>query len=270
MQNRVFGTIALLFVGLIALLSSVFVISETDQVVVLRLGKETRVINTPERPAPGLAFKIPFLETVMRFDKRALNLDMDTQEVLATDKQRLRVDAFARFRIVDPLQTYRSAGTEDNARTQLKDILGSRLRDELGTQPYAALLSAERGKMMDVIQESVNLEAKKYGAEIIDVRIKRADLPAGDPLNAALQRMKTEREQEARRIRAQGQKLGQDIRAGADVEAAKIYADSFNRDADFYAFYRSMLAYQRTLKKEDTTVILSPDSAFMEPFKSAR
>jgi modulator of FtsH protease HflC len=270
MQNRIFGSLFLAVLGLIALLSSVFIISETDQVVVLRLGKETRVINTPQRPSPGLAFKIPFVETVVRFDKRALNLDMDTQEVLATDKQRLRVDAFARFRIVDPLLTYRSAGNEDTARNQLKDILGSRLRDELGTQPYAALLSAERGKMMDVIQASVNREAKKYGVEIIDVRIKRADLPAGDPLNAAMQRMRTEREQEARRIRAQGTQEAQNIYASADQEAAKIYADSFNRDANFYAFYRSMQAYQATLKKEDTTVVLSPDSAFMQPFQSAR
>ena len=270
MQNRalmygIFG-----FVGLFVLLNSLFIVSETDQAVVLRLGKESRVINTPERPEPGLAFKIPFIESVVRFDKRALNLDMDTQEVLATDKQRLRVDAFARFRIVDPLQTYRSATTEENARAQLKDILGSRLRDELGTQPYAALLSPERSMMMEVIQKSVSKEAAKYGAEIIDVRIKRADLPEGDPLNAAIARMKSEREQQARGIRANGQKQAQDIRAEADREAAKIYADAFNRDAAFYAFYRSMQSYERTLKKEDTTMVLSPDNAFLEPFKSGR
>ncbi len=270
MQNKLFGTLALVFGALVLLFSSFFIVSETDQVVILRLGKETRVINTPQRPNPGLAFKIPFVETVVRFDKRALNLDMDTQEVLATDKQRLRVDAFARFRINDPLVTYRSAGNEDNARAQLKDILGSRLRDELGTQPYAALLSAERGRMMDLIQASVNREARKYGAEIIDVRIKRADLPSGDPLNAAMQRMRTEREQEARRIRAQGTKEAQDIYASADETAAKIYADAFNKDATFYSFYRSMQAYLATLKKEDTTVVLSPDSAFMQPFQDAR
>ncbi len=265
--------LALFLVGLAALMlisSSLFTVDQTEQAIVLRLGKESRVINAPNDPSPGLHFKLPFVEDVTRFDKRAIALDMQEQEVLATDKQRLVVDAFARFRIVNPLQTYRTVRDISGASDQLSSILASRLRDGLGQEKFSGLLSPERGELMKRITESLKSEAAKYGAEIIDVRIKRADLPLGDPLDAALRRMQTERQQEAQGIRAQGEREAQDIRAKADVEAAKIFADSFGRDAQFYDFYRSMQAYGRTLKKEDTTIILSPDSAFMKPFQDGK
>jgi membrane protease subunit HflC len=162
------------------------------------------------------------------------------------------------------MRTYQSVRTEDGAADQLSQVLASKLRDELGKQPFAALLSPERGQLMNVIQEAVNKEAKLYGAEIVDVRIKRADLPPGDPLESVLERMRTAREQEARSIRANGERQAQLIRAEADAQAAKIYSDSFGQDPSFFAFYRSMQAYRQSLKKEDTTVVLSPDSEFLK------
>ncbi len=270
MPRNIVGLFILGFVLFVVITSSLFTVSETQQAVVLRLGKESRVINAPKSPEPGLHFKLPFFEDVTYFDKRAIALDMPEQEVLATDKQRLVVDAFARFRIVDPLQTYRTVRTVDGARDQLASILASRLRDGLGQEKFSGLLSPERSAVMERVNASLKSEAAKYGAEIIDVRIKRADLPLGDPLDAALNRMQTERSQEAQGIRAQGEREAQDIRAKADVEAAQIFADSFGRDAQFYDFYRSMQAYARTLKKEDTTVVLSPESAFMKPFQDGR
>jgi modulator of FtsH protease HflC len=270
MPRNIIGLFIFGFAAFIVLTSSLFTVSETEQAIVLRLGKEDRVINSAKDPSPGLHFKMPFFEDVTRFDKRAIALDMPEQEVLAIDKQPLVVDAFARFRIVNPILTYRTVRSIDGARDQLASILASRLRDGLGQEKFAALLSPERGELMKRINESLKTEAAKYGAEIIDVRIKRADLPLGDPLDAALNRMKTERQQEAQGIRSQGEREAQEIRAKADVEAAKIFADSFGRDAQFYDFYRTMQAYGRTLKKEDTTVVLSPDGAFMKPFQEGR
>lgn len=249
------------FIGLFLFSSSVFFVTEYNQAIVLRLGKPERIVR-----APGMAFKAPLIENVIFLEKRILDLDMPQQEVLSTDQLRLVVDAFARFRIVDPLKTYQSVIDENGASRRLAGNLASKLRDELGKQPFAALLSPERGEMMDLIQTQVNEEAKKYGAEIIDVRIKRADLPSGDPLTSAFERMRTAREQEARSIRAQGAKRAELIRAQADSEAAKIYADSFGQDPDFFAFYRSMQAYRESISKEDTTMVLSPDSEFMRQF----
>ncbi len=278
MQKNILGIGGLLLLAFVLLSSSMYSVAETDQVVVLRLGRESRVINAPVdsktgkpiTPSPGLHFKLPIFEEIVRFDKRVLELDVPEQEVLATDKQRMVVDAFGRFRIVDPLQTYRSVRTENGARDQLASILASRLRDALGQETFAGMLSPERTQLMGRIRDSVNQEAKKYGTQIVDVRIKRADVPLGDPLEAVLLRMQTERQQEARGIRAKGEQEAQEIRAKADVTAAQIYADSFGRDAQFYDFYRSLQAYQRTLRKEDTTVVLSPDNAFMAPFRDGR
>lgn len=256
-------TFALLgFLALILLMSSLFVVDQTQQAIVLRLGKAERIIKTP-----GLAVKMPFIENVIFLEKRVLDLDMPQQEVLSTDQLRLVVDAFARFRIIDPLKTYQSVLSEEGVGQRLSGILASKLRDELGKLPFAALLSPERGQIMDLIQAQVNAEARKYGAEIVDVRIKRADLPAGDTLNSAFERMRTAREQEARSIRAQGAKQAELIRAQADSEAAKTYADSFGQDPKFFAFYRSMQAYKSSMSKDDTTVILSPRSEFLQPFE---
>lgn len=264
------------FVLLVLASATFFRVPETAQAIVVRLGKPNRIINAYDAREPfgqtgaGLVAKIPFIESVIFIDKRVMDLDMPQQTVLSTDQLRLVVDAYARFRIVDPLRMYQTVRTEDGVADALSRILGSRLRNELGKQPFTALLSPERGQLMDDIQARVNAEASRYGAEIVDVRIKRADLPTGDPLESAFARMRTAREQEARNFRAQGAKQAQIMRANADAEAARIYANSFGKDADFYAFYRAMQAYQRTFGDGNANVVLSADNEFLREFKGRR
>ncbi len=264
MTRNVFILLVAVIAAFFAFNTMVFQVDQTDQAIVLKFGNYQRTVEQP-----GLAFKLPW-ENIVKFDKRALDLNMDKQEVLATDKQRLIVDAFARFLIVDPLKTYQSVGTADDAAHQLASILGSKLRNVLGRQTFADIISPERSEVMHLILQDVNAEAAKYGIKIVDVRIKRADLPEGDSLTAAFERMRSEREQEALGIRADGQRLAQQMRGDTDTEAAKTYADAFNKDPDFYAFYRAMDAYQRSIKKTDTTVVLSPDSAFMRPMQQGK
>lgn len=265
--------LAVLFVLLLLAVTSVFRVSETQQAIITRLGEPDRIVNAYDPNAPygrtgaGLHLKVPFLEDVIYVDKRVMDLDMEQQTVLSTDQLRVVVDAFARFRITDPLQMYQSVGTEERAATQLSQILTSRLRNELGRQNFAALLSPERGDLMETIQRSVNQAAQRYGAELVDVRIKRADLPPGQPLESAFARMRTAREQEARRIRAEGDRQARVIRAEADAEAASIYADSFGKDEEFYEFYRAMQAYQTTFEDGNASVVLSPDNEFLEQFQ---
>ena len=264
------------FVLLVLISATFFRVPETSQAIVVRLGKPNRIVNAYDAREPfgqtgaGLVAKIPFIESVVFIDKRVMDLDMPQQTVLSTDQLRLVVDAFARFRIVDPLRMYQTVRTEDGVADALSRILGSRLRNELGKQPFTALLSPERGQLMEDIQNRVNTEARRYGAEIVDVRIKRADLPTGDPLESAFARMRTAREQEARNFRAQGAKQAQIIRANADAEAARIYANSFGKDADFYAFYRAMQSYQRTFGDGNANVVLSPDNEFLREFRGRR
>jgi membrane protease subunit HflC len=264
------------FILLVLASTTFFRVPETAQAIVVRLGKPNRIVNAYDSREPfgqtgaGLVAKIPFIETVIFIDKRVMDLDMPQQTVLSTDQLRLVVDAFARFRIVDPLRMYQTVRTEEGVADSLSRILGSRLRNELGKQPFTALLSPERGQLMDDIQARVNSEARRYGAEIIDVRIKRADLPTGDPLESAFARMRTAREQEARNFRAQGAKQAQIMRANADAEAARIYANSFGKDADFYAFYRAMQSYQRTFNEGGANVILSTDNEFLREFRGRR
>ncbi|MFN3287226.1 MAG: protease modulator HflC [Sphingomonadaceae bacterium] len=264
-------------VGLGALLllsESVYRVDETKQAIVLRLGKPDRIVNgydpreTVGRTGAGLVAKIPFFESVIFVDKRIRNLDMPVQTVLSTDQLRLVVDAYARYRITDPLRMYITRGNEEAVAQQLANVLGSRLRNELGKQPFSALLSPERGELMERIQAAVNEEARVVGAEIVDLRIKRADLPPGTPLESAFARMRTAREQEARTIRAQGFKQAQLVRAEADAEAARIYAQSFGRDPEFYAFYRAMQAYREAFKTGDANLVLSPDNDFLREFQS--
>jgi membrane protease subunit HflC len=268
--------IGLGFVALVLVATSLFTVSETQQALVLRLGKADRIVNrySPSEPfgdtGAGLAAKLPFVENVVWVDKRVRDLDMPQQVVLSTDQLRLVVDAFARVRIVDPLRMYQSVRSEERVADELSRILGSRLRNELGRQTFATLLSPERGQLMETIQQSVNREAQRYGAEIVDVRIKRADLPPGDPLQSAFSRMRTAREQEARAFRAQGAKQAQIIRAEADAEAARIYAQSFGKDEDFYAFYRAMQAYRSTFNNGNANVVLSPDNEFLREFQGGR
>jgi modulator of FtsH protease HflC len=264
------------FLVLVVLGASLFRVPETSQAIIVRLGKPNRIVNSYDpkenfgQTGAGIVAKIPFMETVVMVDKRILDLDMPAQTVLSTDQLRLVVDAFARFRIVDPLRMYQTVGSEERVADQLSRILASRLRNELGTQPFAALLSPERGRLMEEIQTSVNQVAKRYGAEIVDVRIKRADLPTGAPLESAYERMRTARRQEAVNIRAQGAKQAQLVRAEADSNAARIYANSFGADAEFYAFYRAMKAYETTFKDGQASVILGSDNEFMREFEGRR
>ena len=233
----------------------------------------------PRHPAKGsgagLAARVPFVDGIVWIDKRIQSIDMENQQVLSADQLRLQVDAFARYRIVDPLRMYISARTEDNVTAQLQPILASALRNELGRSPFASLLSPERSQMMDNIQNALNRVARQYGAEIVDVRIKRADLPDGTPLESAYARMRSAREQEARAIQAQGLKQAQIIRAEADAEASATSASAFNRDPQFYDFYRAMQSYDRTFGADgdkqtphgSTQVILSPDNAYLKQFE---
>lgn len=251
------------------------IVPEDKQALLLRYGTITGVVNSykPDQPFgstnAGLIARIPFVEQIKFIDKRVLGVNMERQQVLSTDQLRLQVDAFARFRIVDPAKMYTTIQTEDKLRDQLGAILGSSLRNELGKRAFATLLSPERGQIMDNIQAGLNREAAKYGAEIIDVRIKRADLPQGTPLTSAYQRMQTARNQEAISIQAEGRKEAQLIRADADAEAASIYASAFGKDPGFYDFYRAMQAYQKTFVESDgaTSVVLSPDNEFLREFQ---
>jgi membrane protease subunit HflC len=275
------GIAALLILVLLA--STFSVVPETRQAVIVRFGEPDRIINSykPNRPfgetGAGLIARIPFMEEIHWIDKRILSVEMDQQQVLSTDQLRLQVDAFARYRIVDPLRMFISARTEERVSDQLRPILGSALRNELGKRPFAALLSPERGQMMDNIQSALNRVARQYGAEIVDVRIKRADLPEGTPLTSAYQRMQTARQQEARSIRAQGLKQAQIIRAEADAEAASTYAEAFNKDADFYDFYRAMQSYETSFVDNGSgeamgrsSIILSPSNDYLREFRGRR
>jgi modulator of FtsH protease HflC len=271
----------LALLGLILLGATVAVVPETRQAVIVRFGEPIRIINEyrPNRDfgnsGAGVIARWPFVDRIVWVDKRVLDVDMDSQQVLSTDQLRLQVDAFARYRITDPLRmviTTRGGG-EQRVADELRPILGSSIRNELGKRPFAALLSPERGQVMDNIQTSLNRVARQYGAEIVDVRIKRADLPEGSPLESAFQRMRSAREQEALTIRAQGAKQAQIVRADADAAAARIYADSFGKDAGFYDFYRAMQSYERTFGTDGSnpegsaSIILSPDNAYLREFR---
>jgi len=270
--------IALTLIGIAALIllgSTLSIVPETQQGVIVRFGQPVRIVNryVPNeeygRTGAGLIARIPFAEQIVWIDKRVLSVEMERQQVLSTDQLRLQVDAFARYRIVDPLRMYIAAGNEERVSDALRPILGSALRNELGKRPFAALLSPERGQVMNNIEAGLNRVARQYGAEIVDVRIKRADLPDGAPLESAFQRMQTARKQEADTIRAQGAKQAQIIRAEADAAAAKIYADSFGKDPQFYDFYRAMQAYRYTFGQGSgqTSVVLTPDNDFLRQFR---
>ena len=272
-MRNLYLALGLGIVLLIVASTTFYTVPETQQVIVTRFGKPTRIVNAYDArerfgtTGAGINMRVPFLEQLRFVDKRVLDLDMQPQTVLSTDQLRLVVDAFARFRIVDPLRMYQTQGTEENVADQLSQSLGSQLRNVLGRQPFGALLSPERGELMDEIQRRVNEVAKRYGAEIVDVRIKRADLPTGTPLESAFERMRTARQQEAITIRAQGSKEAQIIRAEADARAAKVYSDSFGKDPDFYAFFRAMQSYRRTFDdSQKTSVVMSTDNEFLRAF----
>ncbi len=261
---------------------SIFIVKEINQAIVLQFGDPKRILVKP-----GLNFKIPFIQNVVYLDKRILNLDAPPAEVIASDQKRLIVDAFARFKIVDPLKFYISVGNERVARSRLSTIINSRIRSVLGTQRLQTLLSEERTRQMALIQDGVNTEAAKFGIQIVDVRIKRADLPPANS-DAIYRRMQTEREREAKEFRAKGAEMAITITSTADKEVTviladaekqsqilkgegdgqrnKIFADAFGQDPEFFAFYRAMQAYETALIGGETSLILSPDSEFFKFF----
>jgi len=271
----------LVLAGLVIYLS-LFTVKEINQAIVLQFGDPKRVIAEP-----GLKFKMPFIQNVVFIDRRILSLDPQPEEVIASDQKRLIVDAYARFKIVDPLKFYISVGDERVARSRLATIINSRIRSVLGKQSLATLLSEERSTQMAIIQEGVNIEAEKFGITIIDVRIKRADLPQANS-EAIYKRMQTEREREAKEFRARGAEMAVTITSTADRKVTvilanaekqseimkgegdgirnKIFADAFGQDPEFFSFYRAMQAYETALIGGDTSLILSPDSDFFKFF----
>jgi len=261
---------------------SFFTVKEINQAIVLQFGDPKRVIAKP-----GLQVKIPFIQNVVFLDRRILSLDPAPEEVIASDQKRLIVDAYARFKIVDPLKFYVSVGNEMVARSRLATIINSRLRSVLGKHSLATLLSEDRTKQMAIIQDGVNTEAEKFGITIIDIRIKRADLPQANS-EAIYKRMQTEREREAKQFRARGAEMAVTITSTADKEVTvllanakkqseimkgegdgqrnKIFAEAFGKDPEFFSFYRAMQAYEKALIGGDTSLILSPDSDFFKFF----
>jgi len=270
---------AIIAVVLLFLVVSSFpIIPETKQAVVVRFGKPVTVYNQFKAGRPigaagaGINFRIPLVDQLVWIDKRVQDVDMQRQQVISTDQRRLEVDAFARYRIVDPLLMYIRAGSEEQLREQLRPILGSEVRNELGRIEFASLLTPERQGIMDSVRLSLNKIARQYGVEVLDVRIKRTDLPDGAPLSAAFDRMRSAREQEAQSILAQGAKQAQIIQAQADADAAQTYAASFGKDPDFYDFYRAMQSYRQTFIGDGrtapagTTLILSPNNDYLKEF----
>ncbi|WP_420138615.1 protease modulator HflC [Sphingomonas sp.] len=259
-------------------MSSLTIVPETSQALVLRFGEPLRIINAYNpreefgRTGAGLAFRMPFVENLVWVDKRVLNFDMPRQAVLSTDQVRVEVDAFARYRIVNPVRMYVSAGSERRVSDALKPILGSALRNELGKRSFRTLLSPERDTVMDNIRVSLARVAAQYGAEIVDVRIKRADLPDGTPLESAFNRMRTARQQQALSIQAEGRRQASIIMGDADAAAAKTYSASFGKDPAFYDFYRAMQSYRYTFGTDDNqprgaaTILMSPDNDYLREF----
>ena len=270
-------------VGALVLFNSMFIVHQTQQALVLQFGDPKRQITTP-----GLEFKIPFIQDVVFFERRVLDIDPPRQQVLLASQKRLDVDSYARFRIIDPLEFYKTVRNERGARAQLSGIINSTLRRVLGNETLKEILSNKRVAIMADIRQQVNAAVDRFGIEIIEVRLRRADYPK-ETSNNIYDRMKSEREQEAREFRAQGAEQAQQIRADADKQrtilvaeakqksetlrgegdglAIKIYADAFGQDPEFYGFYRSMLAYRKAMTDSDTTLVLSPDSDFFRYFK---
>jgi modulator of FtsH protease HflC len=264
------------------LYSTLFTVNEIQQAIILQFGDPKRVILKA-----GLNYKIPFVQNVVLLDRRILNLDAPSEEMIASDQKRLIVDAFARFKIKDPLKFYISVGNERVAQSRLSTIINARIRGVLGKEELATLVSKDRSRLMDKITKDVNGEAEKLGIEIIDVRIKRADLPAANS-EAIYRRMQTERLREAKEFRAEGAEIAQTIRSTADKEVTiilaeankkseilkgegdakrnKIFADAFGRDPNFFSFYRAMQSYEKSLIGGQTSLILSPDSEFFRFF----
>ena len=282
--------LVLAFVAVVVLANTLFVVDQREQAVVLRFGEPVRVIHAPGQSGAGLNVKVPFLENVIKFDRRNLALEADQEEVIDANQQRLVVDAFLRYRISDPLQYYRTLRNEQIAQDRLERLVNSSLRQVLGSTTTSDIISEGRDKLMQQSKMDVTRRAKesRLGIEIIDLRIKRADLPAA--IQASVyRRMQTQRQQEAAKKRAEGEQQKREIIASADKEVAitlatsreqgettkgqgdalrtRIFAQAYGKDPSFAAFYRSMQAYDASLGQGDTTLVLSPDSAFFKYFE---
>ena len=287
MRTPVTGIVSLfvLFFVLIVAYSSVFTVSQTEQVLVVRLGEPVKVVTEP-----GLNFKAPFIDTVISIDKRILDLENPSQEVIASDQKRLVVDAFARYRIKNALRFYQSVGSIQAANIQLTTLLNASLRRVLGEVTFITVVRDQREALMARIRDQLDKEADGYGIQVVDVRIRRADLPEQNS-QAVYQRMQTERQREAAEFRAQGGQKAQEIRSNADREATvivaeanstaeqvrgagdgernRLFAEAYGKDPDFFAFYRSMTAYENGLKSSDTRFLLRPDSDFFKFFSNS-
>jgi modulator of FtsH protease HflC len=277
-------TISLVVLGAIAVavMLSAFIVQQTQQALVLRLGAIQRVVTDP-----GLKLKLPFIDSVIMIDKRVLDLDLPVQEVLASDQNRLSVDAFARYRITNALLFFQTVNNTNGANAQLNRIVNSSIRNVLADASYASIVRTDRAALMNRIQEDVNRQARAFGIEIVDVRLTRVDLPQANS-QAVFQRMQTERQREAADLRANGSQASQEIRARADrdvqvllgeagrkadetrgqgdAERNRVFAEAFNRDPQFFTFWRSMQAYETSLRAGETRMVLSPNSDFFRYF----
>ncbi|MBM3504760.1 MAG: protease modulator HflC [Alphaproteobacteria bacterium] len=280
-RRLLIGGAVVLAVGAVAVLSTFFTVHQTEQALVLQFGEPQRVVT-----APGLSAKVPFVQDIKRFDRRILSFDSGNEEIIALDQKRLVVDTFTRYRIVDPLLYFQKLNNEARARQQIGAIVNSRVRQVLGGVPLASVLTEERSQLMREITNRVDQELRESGIEIVDVRIKRADLPQENSV-AIFNRMKSEREREAREFRAQGaqaatvirsqaerdrtiilaeaQRRAQILRGEGDAEKNRVFAEAFGQDPEFFGFYRAMQAYQQALET-GTTMVLSPDSEFFRYF----
>jgi membrane protease subunit HflC len=286
MKSPVTGIVALvvLLLVLIVVYSSVFTVQQTEQALVVRLGEPVKVVTEP-----GLNFKAPFVDSVISIDKRILDLENPSQEVIASDQKRLVVDAFARYRIKNALRFYQSVGSIQAANLQLTTLLNAALRRVLGEVSFITVVRDERERLMLRIREQLDREADGYGIQVVDVRIRRADLPEQNS-QAVYDRMKSERQREAAEFRAQGGQKAQEIRSradrdvtviiaeansqaeltrgGGDAERNRLFAEAYSQDPAFFAFYRSMTAYENGLRSSDTRYLLRPDSDFFRYFGS--
>jgi len=285
-MNKIITYVAIAFFSLIVVSESCYILDQRQSSIVLQFGEYVR-----QETEAGIKLKIPFVQTVLFFDNRIQNLSADTTEVIALDQKTMRVDAFTKYRIKDALQFYKRAKDERGFKARLSPILDSSLRQVLGSVEFKTLLTKERSEMMRRIKDIVNIQAQDFGVDIVDVRIMRADLP-DKSREAVYERMKSEREKEAREIRAEGAEQAQKIMATADkdkiviladarkkseimrgegdAEAIKSFASSFNKDPEFFDFTRSMQAYKKSINKDTTKMILAPDNEFMKYFRSNR
>ena len=290
-MNRNWTVLGVIAAGaLIVLSQTFFIVDQRKQAVIVRLGEPVRVINAPGDPDPGLKLKVPFVENVVMFDKRSLALEAAQEEVIAADQERLVVDAFVRYRISDPLQYYRTLRDEQTASDRIERLVNSSLRQVLGTATSSEIISGRREALLAQTKKDVvaRAEASRLGIQIIDIRIKRADYPP-QIQESVFRRMQTSRQQAAAQERALGEQEKREIIAGADKEVAitlatareqaettrgegdavrtRLFAQGFGKDPAFAAFYRSMQAYEASLGQGDTTMVLSPDSAFFKYFE---